>query len=706
MRLYQNLSSQFTPFYDEQNKLFDFTVASLQWDKAIRARLRREGRPANSYNLIRTILNVIFSVERDNRMIGKPKPRTTGDNELTNVVWQTLNFYLYHAGFSKAQKRVFMDKVVARLGVYHVGWRYTGSTDDKGKLFTESCDPREFMWELNYNDTLWEQSSYVMRKHQMSLEEILSTFALNDRELAEVIQWEAKQFFEHDPEKGKWISRRLKAMITAVYETATGFNSNRDNLFTNYLQWWDPSTGKFDVLELHEKRMEKRLIVPDSERNKDIDITDTYNRMYKESNGKESEDYLFDNELVGKIREQYGLQGEPKEDLQNRKFTTAVIPTFNIKVNEQPYPFESKYYVYIPEYCYDTHADPIKVQSVMDDLVDPQADFNKAKSLILELLARYANKGWIMDENAIDGLEEDWTTNRIAPYRRVRSGYINMIKPEPAQTISEELVRMPLEVQQLMKVITNADDEIRGNRSPGVTSGKHFIAKEERQAKSFAMILENRDDSQKAVSELSLQFIQHYVKTQEVIRITQDIPGMDMKTNDELIINQSVFDMKNGELSERVVNDIDAIEYDIEITEEPYSISAQDERYNKLGDIFNAALAVDPKKANAMLPIIVKATGSPESTEILKQWEKLDQPNPQADMLQQMMIQIQMIMAKLGVEEKKTDIEGKKLDNIETAKNIENLERDNFFNTLDRVKGNDQPKKKTNGKQQPQKKAV
>src|ERR1035437_3510541 len=93
----------------------------------------------------------------------------------------------------------------------------------------------------------------------------------------------------------------------------------------------------------------------------------------------------------------------------------------------------------------------------MDDLMDPQSHFNKAQSLKLELLGRYANKGWIMDENAISGLEDDWATQRIAPYRRVRAGYINMIKPEEGQTISPDLVRDPIETQALMKTISNAD---------------------------------------------------------------------------------------------------------------------------------------------------------------------------------------------------------------------------------------------------------
>jgi len=678
--MFENLTTQFNQFNDEQTRLYDFTVAGLQWDKEIRKQMK--GRPTFSYNLLRTILNVIFGAEEANAEIGKPKPRSGGDNQLTNVVWQTLNYFLYHANFTMAQKRVFADKVIARLGVYHIGWQYNGSDDDNGKLFVEAVDPRELKWELNYNDPLWEKSSYLLRKHEMSVEEILNTYALRDDELRQEIEREGKLFFEADPQRGKWISRKLKQLFSAVYETATGFRGGGDNLFKNYMQWWNPYNGKFDVLEIHEKRTERRLIVRDSRRQKIIDITEPYMSEYKIHNQeREFDGYNFEAEIIDIIKERYDLQGEVDYDLQNRRFVTAVVPTFNLKVNEQPYPFECKYYVYIPEYCYDFHADPIKMQSVLDDLIDPQQEINKARSLILELIAKYANKGWVMDENAINGLEQDWTNDRIAPYRRVATGYINMIKPEPAQTVSPELLRLPGETQQMMQAISNTlGNEISGARNPDVKSGRHFIAKEDQQTKSLTKLFKNRSYSLRALSEMALTFIQHYVKTEQVLRITTDIPGV--MVDESITVNQRQFQMVQGELIERVVNDLDAVEYDIEIVAEPYSSSAVEERYNKLGDIFNAALAVSPEKANAILPVIVKAINSPQSEEILKIWQEMEQPTPEQQQMEQLMKQIQMIMVKLGIEEKTADVEGKQLDNVKKSQEIKNLQKENIFSKL------------------------
>lgn len=668
MRVYENLNSQFGAFYDEITENFDFTISGRQWDKEIKTQLEADSRPAFSYNLMRTVLNVIIGIERSNKKKGKASPRTGGDKDLAEVVSETLQYFLYHSGFTEAQKRVFVNKIVGRLGVYHVGWRYNGSTDTNGSLFVESVDPREMAWEPSDGDPLWEKSSFVFRKHELSIEEILNTYALRDEEMQIAIQQEAKTFFMRDPDKGKWINRKLKQMFAAVYETAMGTSGS--NVFKNYLQWWNPGNGKFDVLEMHEKRMEKRLFVPDSEGKRLIDITEPYISDFRELNQREYEGLDFETAIIDRVKQRYGLTGEADIDLVNQRFVTAVIPALNIKANEQAYPVNSKYCVYIPDYCYDIHPDPLKLQSVIDDVKDAQKDFNKARSLILELLARYSNKGWVMDEEAISGLEEDWTTTKITPYRRVRSGYMGLIRPEESPTISPELVRMPFDTQQLIKVITNADDEIRGSKSPGVTSGRHFIAKEESQAKSFTILLDNRDRAHKAVYELSLEFIQHYVTAPQVIRITSDVvPGLD--ADKEVELNKRIFYREpNGELAERVVNDISAYQYDIEISDEPYSASAQIERYNKLGDIFNAVLSVNPQKADAMLPVMLQAAGTPEADKIIQLWEQMSQPNPEQSQMQAMMQKLQMIIAKLGIEEKQATVEGKKLDNAKKIQEI------------------------------------
>ena len=80
-----------------------------------------------------------------------------------------------------------------------------------------------------------------------------------------------------------------------------------------------------------------------------------------------------------------------------------------------------------------------------------------------------------------------------------------------------------------------------------------------------------------------------------------------------------------------------------------------------------------------MLPIIVKAMGTPESDEVLKAWKDLETPDQTQQQLAQVMQQLQMIMAKLGVEEKQLSNQGIELDNMKKAQEIQRLQIENVF---------------------------
>jgi hypothetical protein len=183
---------------------------------------------------------------------------------------------------------------------------------------------------------------------------------------------------------------------------------------------------------------------------------------------------------------------------------------------------------------------------------------------------------------------------------------------------------MPIETQQLMRVISNADQEIWGQGDSNVKSGRHFIAKEQRQAKSFTFVLENHERSQRAAYEMAMGFIKHYVKTQTVIRINSDIDPS-LTEEKSFTLNQKVVTQTpEGQLAWRVANDIGAYDYDVEVAEAPYLSTAQEERREKLGQIFNAAAEINPKRADSMLPIMVRITGGPEAEEILSAWKQIN----------------------------------------------------------------------------------
>lgn len=658
MRVYQLMDKDFEAFNREQEENFSVTISKKQWDEKIREKLIKANRPAFSYNLIRVIINTLIGVERDNRKSIAVSPRGIDDYEKSDLMTKVLKYFMYHSGFERARNRVFYDKIIGRIGVYHIGWEYEDEEDDYGKLFVKRIDPREIRWDLNAKDNLWSDAKYVIRRHFMDIDDMIITYALKNEELKEAILIEAKSFY-NDVDRGKWISRKLKNLFETVYSTIT--NSTLSNIDKS--RWYDSATNRFEVIEMHENRVKNLFMIRDLYGNL-IDITDEYFKKWKECKpGRMYDGYTLDRDIVNLIKEENNLEGELRRDLVKKKYVTAVCPAFGLKLNEQEYPIDTKYFVYIPDYCYDTHLRLIEAQSVIDDVKDVQYEFNKGRSLLIELIGRAANKGYIAEAEAIKGHESDWTDNAIGRIKMVNPGYLNSIKPEEGINIPTELIRLSYDTQQLIKVITNAEDELRGVKSPGVTSGRHFLAKEQRQAKSFTIILENRDNALKALHEVALNFIQKYVSTQRTIRITKEIYGA-IESPETLVLNQRAFDAEGERIKARIINDITALDYDVEITEEQYTVSAQEERYMKLSEIFNAVIRLNPRKAELLLPTIIKNIGIKDSDEIIKIWQQADMQNAMPNEAQRMSEQLAMIMAKLGIEEKKAEVDSLKLDNV------------------------------------------
>jgi hypothetical protein len=688
LMMFNNLKAVFQPLHDEMTRNYNMMVSQMQWKPEWKAKLESEGRPANAYNLLEPVVNAITSIELSNRKKIIAKPTSGGDAKLAEVVTQVMLRFMHNTRFNWHRTRVLLDAIIAKYGVYNIGWTY--EYDPQGELDITAIDPRRLMFEMNFADPTWERCSYIYDKHQLSLEEILNTFALDDDEMQTEILNEARVFFMEDSDKrDKWVSKRLKALFTAVYEIVMHGNSRTPGTELNsaYLNWFDPITGKFDVLELHEKRVERRLIVWDSGRQKNIDITEE---------SKADKGFGWDNDKIQKIKEKHGIEGDPRSSLETQKFITTVIPAFQMKVNEQPYPFKINGYTYVPNYCYDYHAEPFRAQSVIDSLIDPQNDFNKARSTKLELLARYVNKGYILDENAIKGVEKDWETNRMAPYRRVRTGYFDKIKPEEGQVISNDLIRELSDAPQLIEKLSNTG-EILGQQISQAKSARHFIVKRNQAEKSFSYLFNNIENSTIVVGEVSLAIIQNRCTTERIFRITRDIDP-NIKEPTDITVNEKQYGIdSSGKLASRIINDITIHEYDIEIDTTPYSSTAREIEFGKMGDLFDAAMKVNPGKADAILPLIVKAGDFPYADEILRAWgvaegdqQAKQQQQAQQQQLRQMAIQMQLIMAKLGIEEKKAAIDERKAKTdalrIKTAHTNQVVKKEKINNALSLLK--------------------
>lgn len=191
----------------------------------------------------------------------------------------------------------------------------------------------------------------------------------------------------------------------------------------------------------------------------------------------------------------------------------------------------------------------------------------------------------------------------------------------------------------------------------------------------------NVSNSTLAVANTAWGIIQNRVTIPRLFRIT-GVNGEEQTVK----VNEKKYgiDMNTGDLIVRVKNDITIGEYDFEISDTPYAGNAKEIEFYKLSELLDALISIGTPKsmerADALMPILVMAGSFPYQNEIKQAWQPIDEGSPEQQQMQQMMIQLQQIMAKLGIEEKKEDVTGKKLDNVKKQIEIKSMVIDNILN--------------------------
>lgn len=657
MRLFSQLKTQFEPLHRDMTKNYNMTCAKFQLDPDVRAELEDDGRSISSHNLTRPILRALTSLESNGRKRLVLQPVSAlGDTKIASVLTEVLFDQLDKAEFDQIRSRVFKDSIIAKFGMYRLGWRY--DKDPMGSLYIDAVDPRTVMFKMDYNDITLTKCNFVLEKSKKTIEELLEIYAANNLKLQEAILKEAEPFINgvESGKKDRAITSKLRLMIESIREFAMsgdnmdGSNGNYYNSDYNAYQWFDPVTMEFDVIELHEKRTERRLIITNPESGQEEDITESV----MVENGS-----TFDREKVNKIFEERKIQ---RHDIRmvTDKWITTTAPALNLVLQNMPYPIKCDHFLYIPQFCYDYHADLTKVQSIMDDLIDPQSEYNKARNLQLEMLARYNNLGYIYEDGAIDGFEDHWENKGIGTLKPVNIGYWDKVKSEQHQTIPRDLINETQTGPNTMQYIAGTPPSLFG-LSEGERSGRLYTERRNQAERSFIDIFEQVDRASKAIGKVSVKLIQTFMPMATVIRIAQD-EGEPQTIN----INQEVMSINpmTGMPIIKKFNDITVGEFDVKISNAPYSSTAKEMEFFKLMDLYQIIQATDPLMAKEALPIIIKASDTAYKNDLLMLLNKqaTGQMNPQ-EQFALMMQQIQQFLAKLEVEKEGLKNQGEKLKN-------------------------------------------
>lgn len=664
IQVYTNLHPTYKQIFDAMNRNYNMIVSENQWDSEIKSALQDAGRPANAYNMLSNVVKHMTSLESGNRKKITVLGRTPGDVQTASTLSKLLDFLLSNQKFNYHRTRAFIDAIIARIGWLRTLWSF--EDDPLGTLDIRSINPMQIMFEMGYSDITLKRSGHILYTPDLSLDQIINQYGNKSKKLLHEILRQGNNYFtQTDPEDTKkFISMTLRTLITTMQQYFTLGVSDQISAVLRNQTWFDPVTGKFKILELHERRTSKRMILYDPEQNKNIDIT---NKILSQDG------YTEDHELIREQMSKYPGASEPRWKFKRQIWITTVIPALGLKVTDEPYAIDTQNFMFTPVFCYDFHADMKQTQSVIDELIDAQSDYNKTRSTLLEMLVRFSSLGYLVEEGAIDGFEADYTNKEIGGYKRIKRGRMGSIQPEQYPTIPPELFRNAEESKYLLEYIAGTPKTVMGMSE---SSSEPASLNRQRTAAAVQLIqhiYDNLDQAIQQVGENIIPNIQKFMTMPRIFRITNDFDKPEY-----LEINKPELIIEQGKVIQRILNDVTIGKYDIVVANSPYSPTEREAEFIKLVDVMKFAMTINPEFAIKMFPIMVKASDSSYRADILEALGMMgNQKDDRESQAQIAMRALQQAFQQLGLDKVRAEVQNQLIQNQQDQIETEGIALDN-----------------------------
>lgn len=263
-----------------------------------------------------------------------------------------------------------------------------------------------------------------------------------------------------------------------------------------------------------------------------------------------------------------------------------------------------------------------KTRGMVEDLVDPQREINKKRSVLIDILNRNANSGWIYEENTLDPEQEEnlrkygsapginvkyktSPTNREGPRRIEPGGY-----PQGLDRLEE---KASVDLHQISGINESALGQL-----DRVQSGRAIEARQRQAVLSIQLYQDNFSRSKKILGRKFLEIFQQHYTEERVYRI------MGEDSNAVMVeINKK---MMNGNNSVTRMNDITLGKYMVEVDEVPISATFKQGQFEETMVLLEKLGPVGGMLAQAAPDLIIDQTSLPRKDDWKRVLGALMQP--------------------------------------------------------------------------------
>lgn len=285
----------------------------------------------------------------------------------------------------------------------------------------------------------------------------------------------------------------------------------------------------------------------------------------------------------------------------------------------------------IPFFPYFHHG---RTMGVVEHLIDPQEQLNKASSQELHVINTTANSGWKVKYNSLRNMTMDELEERGAETGLVLElDDIGDAEKITANGIPQGLDRISFKSDESIKDLSGVSDSKRGFDRADVAA-KAIVAKQRAGSVNSMVPLSNLIHSRHFLARKFLELVQDFYTDRRVFRITT---GSLVQRSEEIAINDPQPDGT-------ILNDLTIGEYDVRVVDVPLRDSVQDTVFQQASQL---------REMGVQIPdfVLIEASQLPNKMEIaetMRQREGFAEPSESEEKMAQLELQAKEIENQLN----------------------------------------------------------
>ena len=473
---------------DEGNKVslikaaenYGFYIGDKQWETAVKSDLEAKGRPANTYNLILPVINLLSGMELGNPQDYIIYPRKGGDRSISEVLSGLLKHTMDVSDGNYAQSMQFLDGITANKGWVKADISYEFDPIN-GELIVKRISPFDVREDPNMQEYSINSANYIGQLFWTPKDGIISLYPKHKRKLSKYI----------DNLSGDDV-------IDFHGKTVESRESREPSLFRFRLKemWWFESESRPFIVDLvnlnfYEVHPDKEKLIPV--------IMKKMKELACEENKPE---WLNVIDRPTKILHMATTLGD--------MLLEHIEDPFN---GVKKFPFS--------RFC-PFWADG-QVFSVIDNLKDVQRDYNKRRSQVLHIINQTANSGWMFDANSN---VDEAKLEKFGSKAGINIKYSNGLEPKkikPNEIPQAHLLTAQLNKQDINE-ISGLPANLQGKQETKDESGVAILRRQRQGMVQAQVIFKNFYKSVMDFGETLVELIRRtdVYSPQEIMAIVED----------------------------------------------------------------------------------------------------------------------------------------------------------------------------------------